>query len=112
MTIRNVILAIKDQLPLRRLVRNLWKGHVFGLFHRRSHETADGKPKVSYNTKETARKSAEKMALKRGFHYSSYKCLWCNGYHLGRNRENKTPLPQSEKLGAAVQDRKIEDKSI
>jgi len=28
--IKNVFLAIKDQMPLHRFIRNLWKGHVFG----------------------------------------------------------------------------------
>lgn len=89
MKVRNIILAIKDQLPISRLVRNLAKGHVLGLFHRRSHFREDGTAKVMYNTKETAQKVAAAMMLKNGNHYSNYKCLWCDGYHLGRNRENK-----------------------
>jgi hypothetical protein len=89
MKLKNIILAIKDQLPLSRLVRNLVKGHVFGLFHRRSHFREDGSTKVMYNTKETARKSAETMMKKNGTYYSNYKCMWCDGFHLGRNRENK-----------------------
>jgi len=42
-----------------------------------------------YNTKETATKSAEAMSKKRGVHFSTYKCAFCDGYHIGRNRENK-----------------------
>lgn len=89
MKLRNILLALKDQLPLSRLIRNLAKGHVFGLFHRRSHFREDGSAKVMYNTKETARKSAEAMMKKNGTYYSNYKCMWCDGFHLGRNRENK-----------------------
>lgn len=89
MKIRNIYLALRDQGPLTRFIRNTWKGHVFGLFHKRSHLTAKGKPKVMYNTKKTAQKSAEAMQKKQGNYFSNYKCLWCDGYHLGKNRENK-----------------------
>lgn len=89
MKIRNVYLALKDQMPLSRFIRNLMKGHVLGLFHRRSHFTESGPPKVMYNTKETALKSATKMSAKHGKYFSTYKCLRCDGYHIGKNRENK-----------------------
>lgn len=87
--IRNIYLAFKDQLPFTRLVRNLYKGHVFGLFHKRSHFRDNGEAKVKYNTKATAKKVAAQMMVKHGKYFSTYKCLWCDGYHLGKNRENK-----------------------
>lgn len=89
MKIRNIILVIKDQLPVSRLLRNMWKGHLIGLCSSRSHFTASGKPKVTYNTKATAIKSAAAMMKKNGTYYSNYKCLFCDGYHIGRNSENK-----------------------
>lgn len=89
MKIKNVILAIKDQMPLSRFLRNLWKGHLIGLLDRRSHYTKDGNPKVMYNTKATAIKSSTAMQKKNGTYYSNYKCLYCDGYHIGRNKENK-----------------------
>lgn len=48
-----------------------------------------GKLKVMYNTKETAQKAADSMERKQGKHFSVYKCIYCDGYHLGKNRENK-----------------------
>lgn len=87
--IRNVYLALKDQLPWRRLIRNLLKGHVFGLFHKRSHQNESGKPKISYSSKASAIKAANAMAKKRGVYFSNYKCMLCDGYHIGKNRENK-----------------------
>jgi hypothetical protein len=91
MKLKNIILALKDQGPLKRafinfiITRNAW-----GLFHKNSHWRGDsGDPKVMYNTKETALKSATAMEKKRGIHFSVYKCIYCDGYHLGRNRENK-----------------------
>jgi hypothetical protein len=60
------------------------------MFHKNSHLRADtGLPKVMYNTKESALKSAESMGKKRGVHFSTYKCVFCDGYHIGRNRDNK-----------------------
>ena len=94
MKLKNLILGLKDQMPFSRFVRNLFKGHVLGLFHKRSHFTIEGKPKVSYGSKETAVKVSAKMKEKRGFYYSIYKCIYCDGYHLGRNRENKVIKPQ------------------
>ena len=89
MKLRNLILAFKDQLPLSRLIRNIKKGHLIGLFSKRSHENASGKPKISYGSKASAQKAAEEMKRKRGAYFSNYKCIWCDGYHIGKNSENK-----------------------
>ena len=82
-------MALRDQLPVDRFVRNLFKGHLFGLLHKRSHFRDDGKAKVMYNTKETAKKAAASMMKKQNKYFSTYKCMRCDGYHLGKNRENK-----------------------
>jgi len=89
MKLRNLWLAFHDQLPFSRFLRNLRKGHVLGLFHKRSHLTQTGTPKVSYGSKVSAQKAAAAMTAKRNIWFSNYKCLYCNGYHLGKNRENK-----------------------
>tara|TARA_R110000868_G_scaffold320909_2_gene581912 strand:+ start:1548 stop:1817 length:270 start_codon:yes stop_codon:yes gene_type:complete len=89
MKIKNIVFAFKDQLPVSRFIRNMWKGHLIGLLDKRSHYTKEGKPKVTYNTKATAIKSAAAMMKKNGTYYSNYKCLHCDGYHIGRNSENK-----------------------
>ena len=88
MKIRNIWLALRDQLPLSRLLKNIRTGNVFGLFSKYSHENKSGKPKVMYNTKETAQKSALAMQKKYGYYYSNYKCMFCDGYHIGRNRSS------------------------
>lgn len=91
MKLRNLILALKDQGPLKRAFRNfVITRNAWGLFHKNSHFRADtGQAKVTYNTKKTALKSAEAMSKKRGTHFSTYKCIWCDGYHIGKNRDNK-----------------------
>ena len=81
--------GLRDQLPFSRLIKNLLKGHVLGLFHKRSHWTESGKEKVGYNTKETAMKVSAKMAEKHNKHFSNYRCIFCGKYHLGKNRDNK-----------------------
>ena len=89
MKLSNIYLAIRDQGPPRRFARNLLKGHLLGILSRRSHFTRTGKHKVMYNTKATAVKSAVAMGKKHGGYFSNYKCIYCNGYHIGRNSENK-----------------------
>ena len=91
MKLRNIILGIKDQGPLKRAFRNFFiTGNAWGLFHKNSHIRADnGQPKVMYNTRKSAVKSAEAMKKKYDKHFSAYKCIFCDGYHLGRNRDNK-----------------------
>lgn len=90
MKLRNIILALKDQGPLKRFLRNFFvTGNGRGLFDKRSHYRENGESKVMYNTKPSADKAAAKMKEKHGKHFSVYKCLFCDGYHLGKNRDNK-----------------------
>jgi hypothetical protein len=93
MKLRNIYLALLDQLPLKRLWINFFvTRNAWGLFHINSHIAAgSGKQKVTYNSKASAVKSAGILSKKRGVHFSPYKCMRCDGYHIGRNRENKTP---------------------
>ena len=85
-------MALKDQLPWKRFYRNFFiTGNAKGLFYKRSHFREDGQAKVMYNTKKTANVVAGKMSEKHDVHFSNYKCMYCDGYHLGKNRENKKP---------------------
>lgn len=97
MSIRNFILALKDQLPLSRAFRNfVITRNAWGMFHKNSHENrSNGKPKVSYNTRASAEKAALSMQKKYGYYYSVYKCCWCDGFHIGRNR---TSIETKEKI--------------
>ena len=89
--LKNLRLAIYEQGPFRRAFRNFFiTGNAWGLFSINSHQRQDnGKLKVMYNTKESATKAAESMKKKMDKHFSVYKCIFCNGYHLGKNRDNK-----------------------
>lgn len=77
-------------MPLRRLLTNFFvTGNAWGMFHKRSHYREDGKAKQSFPTLESAKKAAESMGKKYNKHFSTYKCIFCDGYHLGKNRDNK-----------------------
>jgi hypothetical protein len=86
--IKNIVLVFKDQMPLSRAFRNFFvTRNAWGLFHKNSHiSQRSGQPKVCYNTKASSMKAAESMKKKTGNHFSSYKCLHCHGYHVGKNR--------------------------
>ena len=90
MKLQNLLIALRDQGPPSRFFRNLLKGHLRGLFHKNSHISAgSGKPKICYNTKPSAEKAAAAMTKKVGVWFSNYKCVHCNGYHIGKNKNNK-----------------------
>ena len=100
MKIRNLFLAIYDQLTRKGAWRNIFVTHnAFGIFSRYSHTArGSGKPKMSYPTKAVALKAAEAMGEKHGVHFSVYKCAWCDGWHVGKNAQNKVkPKDDSEK---------------
>ena len=91
MKLKNIYLALKDQGPFKRFIRNFFTTkNAFGIFHKNSHISfGSGKEKIKYNTKATAIKAAESMSKKHGVHFSNYKCVFCDGYHIGKNRDNK-----------------------
>ena len=91
MKLKNIILALKEQGPFKRFIRNFFiTGNAWGLFHMNSHYRFDtGEVKVMYNRKKSALKAAENMKKKYDKHFSVYKCIYCDGYHLGKNRDNK-----------------------
>lgn len=81
---------IRDQGPPARFVRNFFvTRNAWGLFSINSHiAQATGKPKVKYNTKGSAERAAAAMIKKYGGRYSNYKCLRCDGFHVGKTRDN------------------------
>lgn len=71
--------------------------NAFGSFHINSHiNQSTGLPKVCYNHESSAKKSAEAMTKKRGEYFSYYKCLFCNGYHIGKPMNRKPVTEEVE----------------
>lgn len=89
--LKNLILGLKGQLPLRRAFKNFFiTGNARGIFSINSHiNQHTNEPKIAYSSVESATKAATKMEKKTGKHFSVYKCIFCDGYHIGKNADNK-----------------------
>lgn len=89
--LKNFWLWFKDQVKRKRAFYNFFiSRNAWGAFSIKSHIRGDtNEPKVMYHTLQSALKAAEKMSAKYGKHFSTYKCLFCDGYHVGKNRDNK-----------------------
>ena len=85
-TIANIYKAIKGQMPLKRFCKNLMNGRLNGLISKRSHLRENGESKIPFSTEKKARKASERMQRKNGYHFSVYKCLYCDGWHIGADR--------------------------
>ena len=91
MKIKNLLLAIYDQLARKGAWRNIFVTHnAFGIFSRYSHTArGSGMPKMPYPTKAVALKAAKAMSDKHGVHFSVYKCARCDGWQGGWSAQNK-----------------------
>ena len=69
---KNLIPALKSQLPLKRALRNFFiTGNAWGLFSINSHiNQTSGKEKVVYGSKDSAMRAAQSMSKKHGVHFS------------------------------------------
>ncbi len=88
-SIKNVWLVLKDQMPLKRFIRNFFiTRNGYGLFYKTSHiATYNGKVKIGYSSHASALKAALSMEKKNPEKkFSAYKCLWCDKYHIGGKR--------------------------
>ena len=97
MKIKNLMLSISDQLCREEAFRNIFITHnAFGIFSIHSHISGrSNKPKIEYPSKEAAQKSAQAMSQRMGVHFSVYKCAFCDGWHIGKNAQNKIVEPKS-----------------
>ena len=88
---KNSILAIWNQLTRKGAWRNIFVTHnAFRIFSKYSHiSRRSGTPKIPYPNKRVALRAAEAMGKKHGVHFSVYKCAWCDGWHIGKNAQNK-----------------------
>ena len=96
---KNCILAIWNQLTRKGAWRNIFVTHnAFGIFSKYSHiSRRTDKPKIPYPNKKVALKAAEAMGKKHGVHFSVYKCAWCDGWHVGKNAQNKIKKEQEQR---------------
>jgi len=94
MKLKNIIRALIDQGPPKRFIKNFFiTRNAWGLFHKNSHWRADtGEEKVKYNTRKSAVKSAEAMEKKYDGIFRAYKCVHCDGYHIGKNNYRRQKM--------------------
>lgn len=63
---------------------------TWGAFSIYSHQRrSDGKVNIIYSTRKKAFKAATNMQLKYGCSFSAYKCLFCDGWHVGKCKSSK-----------------------
>jgi len=88
MKLLNVFLALKYQLPLKRAFRNFFvTRNAWGMFSKNSHVVAStGKLKIQYSSIKSAEKAAASMEKKYEGKFKPYKCIFCDGFHIGKNR--------------------------
>lgn len=77
---------LKDQLSrpdwFSNLVMNRSAWGVFSIYaHARR---SDGRAKISYKSKTKAEKAALDMAKRHGHPFTTYKCLFCDGWHVSK----------------------------
>ena len=88
---------LKDQLSRPDWISNLIVNRsAWGAFSIYAHaKRSDGKSKISYSSKAKAEKSAFDLSKKYGYPFTTYKCLFCEGWHIskavGKNAQGKTP---------------------
>ena len=103
---KNFKVWFKDQIHRKTWFRNFFiTGNAWGAFSINSHiNQHTGQPKITYNHLESAQKAADKMGKKHNTHFSVYKCLFCDGYHIGKNRDNKTDYDRKVVTDVEVKD--------
>ena len=89
--LENLVLALKEQGPFKRAFRNfVITRNAWGMFSKKSHFRGKiPQEKVGYRSKVSAAKAAQRMKEKHHKHFSVYKCIYCDDYHIGKNRNNK-----------------------
>lgn len=84
MKLRNLYLGLKYQLPIKRLIKNILNRNILGIFYKYSHTNKNGNHKIAYSSFEKALKACSSMEKKTGNVFSAYKCLYCDGFHIGK----------------------------
>lgn len=99
-TWKNFKIWFMDQVKRKTWFRNFFiTRNAWGAFSINSHiNQHTGQPKITYNHVESALKAADKMSKKNNTHFSIYKCLYCDGYHIGKNRDNKTDYDKINRI--------------
>jgi len=66
----------------------LIKKNAWGIFSEYSHTKKDGGIKQRYELERHAKKAAESMERKYANKYVAYRCMFCDGFHIGKPLKN------------------------
>lgn len=73
--------------------RRSWGAFSIYAHRRRS----DGRPKVSYSTRESAQKAADSLAKKHKVPFAVYKCLFCKDWHMSKVGDHQAVSSKSNR---------------
>lgn len=91
---------LKDQLNRPDWFHNMVVDRsVWGAFSIYAHaKRSDGKPKISYKSKAKAEKAAFDMTKRYGYPFTTYKCLFCDGWHVSRAAKKDATEKTTEEI--------------
>ena len=97
---RYIGLWFKDQLSRPDRFRNMVVDRsAWGVFSIYAHaRRSDGKAKISYKSKAKAEKAAFDMAKRHGHPFTTYKCLFCDGWHVSKAVEKDAEGRTTEEI--------------
>lgn len=84
MKMKNIVGSIMSQKPFFKNFIKTKNG--FGIFSIKSHQTEYYGEKIKFFSKEKALKAATQMSAKTGKTFSVYKCMYCDYWHIGKDR--------------------------
>jgi hypothetical protein len=85
MKLKNIQQAIVYQFKKQDWFKQwVTKRNAWGVFSKHSHTRKDGLAKQTYNTEASALRAAEAMQKRYDGTFACYKCMFCDGYHVGK----------------------------
>lgn len=83
--IKRIYYTIKSQFPFKRFFTNFFiNGKAWKLFTKKSHYRNSHIVKYKYSTLDEAKNSAKHLEDKHKKHFTYYKCMFCDGYHVSK----------------------------
>ena len=91
---------LRDQLSRPDWFRNLVLNRsAWGAFSFYAHaKRSDGKAKIAYTSKAKAEKAAYDMSKRYGYPFITYKCLFCEGWHVSKAVEKNAVGKSTEEI--------------
>lgn len=87
----NILKALKSELPLKKILYKLFisqeiQATIKMRLHIRSHINFNQMNKIYYDNIDKANDRAKLLSNWNKKNFVAYKCLFCNGFHIGENK--------------------------